>query len=63
MKNASPVPRLCVSPQELARMLGISKSRVYQALAAGELPSRRIGRRWVIPLPAVEAWLAGGESR
>ncbi|MDI6710854.1 MAG: helix-turn-helix domain-containing protein [Bacillota bacterium] len=63
MTNASPVPRLCVSPQELAKMLGISKSKVYQALAAGDIPSLRIGRRYVIALTAVEKMLAGGDAR
>jgi excisionase family DNA binding protein len=35
-------------PQEVARMLHISKSAVYRLLASGRLPGRRLGGVWVI---------------
>ena len=47
---------------ELARALGISRHKAYQALRAGEIPSIRLGRRFVLPKSAISEWLktAGG---
>jgi excisionase family DNA binding protein len=42
-------------PVEAARMLSISRSRVYELLNAGTLPGLRIeGRTWRIPRAAIE---------
>lgn len=60
MKNTSLSPRLAYSPQELAKTLGVSKSLIYQALERGEIPSVKLGRRYIIPLAAIEKMLAGG---
>jgi excisionase family DNA binding protein len=35
--------------EEAARLLRIGRNQAYQAVASGELPAKRIGRRWVIP--------------
>jgi excisionase family DNA binding protein len=43
----STAPR-AVSIREAAALLGISRSFLYELLAAGELPSVRIGRRRLI---------------
>ena len=43
-------------PDDLARMLGISRNGVYTALRNGKIPHIRIGRRFVIPKAAVESW-------
>ncbi|MGH8887877.1 MAG: helix-turn-helix domain-containing protein [Egibacteraceae bacterium] len=32
-----------------ARLCGIGRNAAYEAVAAGELPGVRIGRRWVVP--------------
>jgi excisionase family DNA binding protein len=46
-----------VSIPEFARMSGLGQSMVRRLIAAGELPSRRIGSRlWIIREEAV-AWL------
>lgn len=44
-------------PADLAPQLGVTRSRVYQLLRAGELPSVRIGGVIRIPRRAWEAWL------
>ena len=36
-----------MTPAEVARLLRMSKSQVYEAIARGELPSVKIGRIWV----------------
>lgn len=49
---------LALRPEEAARLLGTSRSKVYLLVAAGELPSVRLGARGVrIPLGALRQWL------
>ncbi|MGH8933653.1 MAG: helix-turn-helix domain-containing protein [Egibacteraceae bacterium] len=35
--------------EHAARLCGIGRNAAYEAVAAGELPGVRIGRRWVVP--------------
>jgi excisionase family DNA binding protein len=44
------------SVDDLARILGISRNGAYAALRAGMIPHIRIGKRFVIPKAAVDAW-------
>lgn len=50
---------------EIAELYGLSRGAVYQACESGQLRHFRVGRAIVVPVDAVEAWLAGnaGESR
>ena len=41
---------------ETARVIGCSRSTVYELLAAGELPSKKLGTRRLIPYAAVVAY-------
>jgi excisionase family DNA binding protein len=45
-------------PADLARILGIARNGAYAALRNGKIPHIRIGRRFVIPHVAVNAWFA-----
>jgi excisionase family DNA binding protein len=45
------------SVEELAGELGISRATAYKGLQTGELPSIRIGRRFVIPREAIREML------
>lgn len=47
-----------LKPAELARILGIARNGVYAALRSGKIPHIRIGRRFVIPRSALNAWFA-----
>lgn len=49
--------RRAVSVKEAAKMLGLSRNGAYAAVARGDIPSLRIGRRVVIPLAALEKLL------
>jgi excisionase family DNA binding protein len=49
--------RLTVSVEEAAKLLGIGRSAAYDAVRKGELPTRRIGRRIVVPVPLLVEWL------
>ena len=35
--------------EHAARLCGIGRNAAYEAVASGELPGMRIGRRWVVP--------------
>lgn len=48
---------LAVSLREAARRLGVSERTVATLVARKELPSRRIGRRRVIPVASLQAFL------
>jgi excisionase family DNA binding protein len=48
---------------DAARHLGISRSKVYELLANGELPSVRIGRTRRIAIAALEDFIADHTDR
>jgi len=49
--------RLTVTVEEAAVILGLGRSAAYEATRRGEIPSRRLGRRIVIPVPLLLDWL------
>ncbi len=52
-----------LKPQELAVPLGVSVPRVYQLIAAGHIPSVRVGGAIRIPRAAWEEWLKAQSVR
>lgn len=54
--------RLAYSVEEAAVLLGISRTSAYLACQRGELPSRLIGRRRVVPIAALRAYLAAQDG-
>jgi excisionase family DNA binding protein len=42
-------PRIALSPEEAAAAIGISLASLYIQLRKGQIPSRRMGRRILIP--------------
>jgi excisionase family DNA binding protein len=44
-------------PSELAPLLGVGPSRVYQLIRAGLIPATRVGGAIRIPRTAWEAWV------
>lgn len=51
--------RITVSVREAAEMLGIGKNTMYEALHAGQVPCRRLGRRYIIFTQALHEWARG----
>lgn len=49
--------RATVTIPEAARLLGVGRTAAYEAARRGELPTRRLGRRLLVPVPALLAWL------
>ena len=52
------VDRLLLRPAEAAEAIGIGRSKTYELLASGELPSIRIGSSVRVPVDALRAWIA-----
>jgi excisionase family DNA binding protein len=49
--------RIAVSPSEAARLSGIGRTKLYQALKSGALPSFKVGTRRLIRVSEIDAWL------
>jgi len=49
--------RLTLSVEEVASILRIGRTAAYEAARRGQLPSRRLGRRVLVPVPALLEWL------
>jgi excisionase family DNA binding protein len=47
-----------MTPQQIAKDMGISAKTVIRYIQAGELPAVHLGRRYVIAINDVEKWLA-----
>lgn len=52
MDNSN-IKRIAVSPAEAALMLGISRSKVYELMEAGQLRNIKLGGRRLIPVSAI----------
>jgi excisionase family DNA binding protein len=53
-----PVEKPVLTLAEVADYLGIGRSTVYEAAKTGQIPVRRINRRWLVPTEALRNWLA-----
>jgi prophage regulatory protein len=51
------VDRLLLRPTEAAEAIGIGRSKTYELLASGDLPSIRIGGCVRVPVEALRAWI------
>lgn len=63
--STAPLPaseRVALSVDEAAARLGVSEWTVRQAIKRGEIPSRRIGHRVLIPAEAIDNFFNGEEA-
>lgn len=49
---------LAVSPAECARLLGVSRPKVYDLINQGDFPSFKVGSRTLISVDGLRAWIA-----
>ena len=49
---------LALSVEEAGRRLGLGRAATYAAVARGEIPSLRLGKRLIVPLVQLERWLS-----
>lgn len=52
-----------LSPEEVAELLGVSRSTVYREMSRGKLPSTKVGARRLIMLPDLEVYLGKERAR
>jgi excisionase family DNA binding protein len=50
--------RLLLRPIEAADAIGVGRSKVYELIASGALPSIRIGSSVRVPVEGLKAWIA-----
>jgi excisionase family DNA binding protein len=50
--------RLLLRPNEAAELLAVGRSKLYELIAAGEVPSMKIGKSLRVPAAALERWVA-----
>jgi excisionase family DNA binding protein len=43
--------------RQAAARLGISPGLAYELVRAGQIPAKRLGRRWVVPRELFRTWL------
>ena len=49
--------KLAVSVEGACRISGIGRTSLYQAISSGELPSLTFGKRRLVRVDALRAWL------
>ena len=45
------------SVRQVAALLGMNLGLIYELVRKGEIPAKRLGKRWIIPHRAFYAWL------
>lgn len=49
--------KLLLKPEEVAAAIGVGRSKIYQLLADGSLPSVRVGKALRVPADALKEWV------
>lgn len=49
--------KIAFSPNEVTKILGLSRCSVISLLVSGQLQSIKAGRKWIVPLWAIEELL------
>ena len=55
--------KLLLKPSEVAQILGIGRSLIYELIARKEIPSIRLGRCIRVPSESLQRWLKSQESQ
>jgi excisionase family DNA binding protein len=58
-----PIPKLLLTVPEAGRALAISRSKIYDLLNSGDLPSVHIGRSRRVRVSDIEDFVKGGGAR
>jgi len=56
--SSSRLEPLAVDIPEACRLTGLGRSKLYELLSAGEIPSVKVGKRRVVPVASLRQWLA-----
>jgi excisionase family DNA binding protein len=49
--------KLLLRPAEVSELTGVGKSKTYELIAAGVIPSVRIGKSVRVPADALKRWI------
>jgi excisionase family DNA binding protein len=52
------VDRILLRPEEAAEAMAVSRGKVFELIARGELPSVLVGGSRRVPVDAIRAWVA-----
>lgn len=55
--------QITVSPAEAARLAGLGRTKLYEAISSRELASFKIGTRRLIRVSELERWLSSFEAK
>ena len=55
--------KLTFTVEETAKILGIGRNSAYEAVARGEIPVIRVGKRLLVPKAALEKLLSGNQTK
>jgi excisionase family DNA binding protein len=61
--QVSRLARVALRPEEAADTLGISRAKLFELLAQGQIRSIKIGRARRVPLAELHSWVAGELER
>lgn len=50
--------KMLLRPVEVAELLGIGRSKTYELIGSGTIPSIRIGTSVRVPMESLKAWVA-----
>lgn len=57
MSQIATIPPLSVSVEEAARLVGHSRSGIYEVIAQGQLKAFKLGKRRLILMAELKAWI------
>jgi len=57
MNNPEHIAPLAVSVEDAARVVGYSRSGVYELISSGDLKAFKLGRRRLILMTELKAWI------
>jgi excisionase family DNA binding protein len=55
--HMDPLPNLTYGIRQACQVTGLSRSFLYQQIAAGRLPTRKVGSRTLIAATDLQSWL------
>ncbi|RDV30955.1 helix-turn-helix domain-containing protein [Lysinibacillus capsici] len=54
--------KITLSVEELAELIGVSKTTIYTMVRQDEIPHKKVRNRILFHRPTVEIWLGGGNK-
>jgi excisionase family DNA binding protein len=52
-----PIEKPTLTVDEVAPILGVSRSTAYEVVRSGQIPVIRLNARWLVPTAALKRWL------